>query len=210
MLYNKNFNYPKHHQISHVTERISNLGALVNQSTRPGEGFIIEVKEQYERTNGRNAAQQARRDLFQHLMFLICLVQMCRRDAYGEAVAAIRTTIQAAETTAAVLSGTIHADESTEQELEVELDAAGHHVQFASPVRRWENLDELSGAAQADGINDLEELVHAWVAQHLPQHSGALDFNVKVRSILAFPQLECSFKLQGPAVQKYEGRILVT
>ena len=57
--YGKDFRYPKHHQIAHVADTIRNLGALVNQTTRPGEGFIIEVKEQYQRTNGRNAADQA-------------------------------------------------------------------------------------------------------------------------------------------------------
>lgn len=56
--YGKNFDFFKQHTFAHGTESVRDVGVTLNQSTRPGEGFIQEVKQQYKRTNGRDAEKQ--------------------------------------------------------------------------------------------------------------------------------------------------------
>jgi len=56
----KDFRFYKQHAVSHVIEDIEQKGTTDNFCTRPGEGFIQEVKEAYEQTNKRDADHQVR------------------------------------------------------------------------------------------------------------------------------------------------------
>lgn len=58
--YGKSFDFPKQHGITHVVDDIQTKGSTGNQSTRPGEGSIQEVKQQYQRTNCRAVEKQVR------------------------------------------------------------------------------------------------------------------------------------------------------
>ena len=56
--YGKNFNYPKHHSLTHIVEDLRGKGAMENYTTRPGEGFQQEVQQAYDRTNFKNTEPQ--------------------------------------------------------------------------------------------------------------------------------------------------------
>ncbi|KAF8585398.1 hypothetical protein K439DRAFT_1615941 [Ramaria rubella] len=73
--YGKNYNYPKHHSLTHLAEDLRQKGAMENYTTRPGEGFQQEVQQAYDQ-NFRDMEQQ-----------------MVRIDENQEAMARIRTAI---------------------------------------------------------------------------------------------------------------------
>ncbi|KIJ31105.1 hypothetical protein M422DRAFT_267313 [Sphaerobolus stellatus SS14] len=56
--HNKNFNYPRHHNLIHLPGDLRAKGMTDNYSTRPGEGFQQEVQQAYDQTNFRNAEPQ--------------------------------------------------------------------------------------------------------------------------------------------------------
>ncbi|KIJ28811.1 hypothetical protein M422DRAFT_269862 [Sphaerobolus stellatus SS14] len=72
----KNYNYPKHHNLLHLPEDLRAKGSTVNYTTRPGEGFQQEVKQAYDQTNFKNTEPQ-----------------MTRIDENQEAIARIRTAV---------------------------------------------------------------------------------------------------------------------
>ncbi|KZV79960.1 hypothetical protein EXIGLDRAFT_817958, partial [Exidia glandulosa HHB12029] len=74
--YGKNFAFYKQHAVAHVVDNIMTKGALQNQDARPGEGFQQEVKQQFNRTDKRNAEKQ-----------------MTRIDSEEEAIAQIRMAV---------------------------------------------------------------------------------------------------------------------
>ncbi|KZV89588.1 hypothetical protein EXIGLDRAFT_771641 [Exidia glandulosa HHB12029] len=76
--YGKDFAFFKQHAAAHVVADILGKGTTQNQSTRPGEGFQQEVKQQYARTDKR-----------------LVEPQMTRIDSEAEAIAKIRSTIDA-------------------------------------------------------------------------------------------------------------------
>ncbi|KAF8584136.1 hypothetical protein K439DRAFT_1616926 [Ramaria rubella] len=43
--YGKNYNYPKHHGLTHLAEDLRRKGAMENYTTRPGKGFQQEVQD---------------------------------------------------------------------------------------------------------------------------------------------------------------------
>lgn len=57
-MHKKDFKFYKQHAVSHVIEDIEQKGTTNNFSTRPGEGFLQEVKEAYGQTNNKNADVQ--------------------------------------------------------------------------------------------------------------------------------------------------------
>ncbi|EJD36747.1 hypothetical protein AURDEDRAFT_139983 [Auricularia subglabra TFB-10046 SS5] len=118
--YGKNFNFFKQHATSHAIESIEEMGAAHNQSTRPGEGFIQEVKQQYRRTNGRDVEKQ-----------------MTKYDTWGEAVASIRTAIMEAEN---VRVANVDASEEVSGPVS---EPTGARVSFGAPSRRWEDISAL-------------------------------------------------------------------
>ncbi|KAF8994667.1 hypothetical protein BDQ17DRAFT_1392381 [Cyathus striatus] len=75
-LYEKNFNFPKQHYVSHIISDIRQKGTTDNMSTRPGEGFQQEASQAYRQTNRKKIDKQ-----------------MTKIDANLEAIAAIRMAI---------------------------------------------------------------------------------------------------------------------
>ncbi|KIJ44791.1 hypothetical protein M422DRAFT_251780 [Sphaerobolus stellatus SS14] len=49
--HDKNFNYPKHHNLINLPEDLRAKGMTDNYSTRPGKGFQQEVQQAYDQTN---------------------------------------------------------------------------------------------------------------------------------------------------------------
>ncbi|KAF8582945.1 hypothetical protein K439DRAFT_1349884, partial [Ramaria rubella] len=74
--YGKNYNYPKHHGLTHLAQDLQRKGATENYTTRPGKGFQQEVQQAYDQTNFRDTEQQ-----------------MVHIDENQEAMARIRTAI---------------------------------------------------------------------------------------------------------------------
>ncbi|KIJ49008.1 hypothetical protein M422DRAFT_246784, partial [Sphaerobolus stellatus SS14] len=72
----KNYNYPKHHNLLHLPEDLHAKGSTVSYTTRPREGFQQEVKQAYDQTNFKNTEPQ-----------------MTRIDENQEAIARIRTAV---------------------------------------------------------------------------------------------------------------------
>jgi hypothetical protein len=56
--YDKNFNYPKHHTLIHLSSDLRRKAATDNYTTRPGEGFQQEVQQAYDQTNFRDVESQ--------------------------------------------------------------------------------------------------------------------------------------------------------
>ena len=54
-VHKKDFKFYKQHAIGHVIEDIKQKGTTNNFNTRPGEGFLQEVKEAYDQTNKKKA-----------------------------------------------------------------------------------------------------------------------------------------------------------
>ncbi|KAJ7759514.1 hypothetical protein B0H16DRAFT_1313294 [Mycena metata] len=55
----KDFNFLKQHSITHAIEDFISKGTSRNMNTRVGEGFQQEVSKMYQKTNGKNAEQEA-------------------------------------------------------------------------------------------------------------------------------------------------------
>ncbi|EJD47187.1 hypothetical protein AURDEDRAFT_62451, partial [Auricularia subglabra TFB-10046 SS5] len=123
--YDKSFDFIKQHFASHVIECIETKGALENQTTRTGEAFIQEVKQHYRRTNGRNAA-----------------AQMVKQDTYAEAVAQIRTALDAAAAQQADIDAALASDEGGDSDSDS--DSKTERVWFGSPERRWSHISEIA------------------------------------------------------------------
>ncbi|KAF8578339.1 hypothetical protein K439DRAFT_1529313 [Ramaria rubella] len=74
--HSKNYNYPKHHGLTHLAEDLQQKGAMENYTTHPGKGFQQEVQQAYDQTNFRDTEQQ-----------------MVHIDENQEAMACIQTAI---------------------------------------------------------------------------------------------------------------------
>ena len=57
-VHKKDFKFYKQHATGHVIQDIEQKGTTNNFNTRPGEGFLQEVKEAYNQTNGKDAEVQ--------------------------------------------------------------------------------------------------------------------------------------------------------
>ena len=98
------------------------------------------------------------------------------RDVHAEALASIRTTVDAA-----LASQQLDSDEPDDELCDLETDDRAGHVSLASPTRRWLSLEELSRMARKEmGLRRLKQLVHDFVRAELPQHHDALEWNIKV------------------------------
>jgi hypothetical protein len=56
----KSFDFPKQHATSHVLDDIRGVGVTANSTTRTGEGMHQEVRQAYEKTNGKDVEAQVR------------------------------------------------------------------------------------------------------------------------------------------------------
>ena len=56
--YKKNYKYPKHHSLVHLTQDLRAKASTEHYTTRPGEGFQQEVQQAYDQTNFRDVEPQ--------------------------------------------------------------------------------------------------------------------------------------------------------
>ncbi|KZV78325.1 hypothetical protein EXIGLDRAFT_593318, partial [Exidia glandulosa HHB12029] len=159
--YGKNFDFPKQHGCAHVVQDIYTKGSTVNQSTRPGEGFIQEVKQQYWRTNGREAEKQ-----------------MTDQDAYSEVVAQIRTSVDAARNARAALEAQAAAPKPEGPERP--------RVSFGAPSRKWEHLRDMEASLAAQDIDsrNFDVKLRGFLAATFPKTAtaNALSANIMIQT----------------------------
>ncbi|KZV78330.1 hypothetical protein EXIGLDRAFT_634169 [Exidia glandulosa HHB12029] len=166
--YGKNFNFFKQHNLAHVVESIEEMATTQHQSTRPGEGFIQEVKQQYRRSNGRNVEQQ-----------------MTTQDARAEAIAQIRTSVDAAiedaerRRAAADLPRPSGTDDEVGED-EPEDDSSNS---LGAPIsRRWEDLDDVEQTLSTQNVvyRDFDARLRAFIATDFPRLATELRGNIKI------------------------------
>ncbi|KZV83996.1 hypothetical protein EXIGLDRAFT_807612 [Exidia glandulosa HHB12029] len=158
--YGKNFDFPKQHGCAHVVQDVYSKGSTINQSTRPGEGYIQEVKQQYWRTNGREAEKQ-----------------MTDQDAYSEVVAQIRTSVDAANAA--------HAANDDRDEPPRATGPDPPRVSFGAASRKWEHLDDFEALLSSSDplFLCLERKLRAFLAASFPKTAtdDALSANIMVQ-----------------------------
>lgn len=185
--YGKSFDFFKQHAAAHGIDSIEDMGATPNQSTRPGEGFIQEVKQQYHRTNGRDVEKQVRKSFHPHCLARSVSWQMTTQDAWGEVIAQIRTAVDMV--TATKDSVAADSQESAPSREDAGTDNSHMRVSFGAPIGRWEDARSVEAQLLTldDAFRGLDAKLRKFIADTLPHLKAELRGNIRVSGVPFIP-----------------------
>ncbi|KAH7106628.1 hypothetical protein BKA62DRAFT_687699 [Auriculariales sp. MPI-PUGE-AT-0066] len=170
--HDKNFNFFKQHNKAHAIEGLVSLGATQHSSTRPGEGFHIEVKATYRATNKKDVEKQ-----------------MTHRDTWAEAIAFMRTAVDRSD-------AKLKRDRSDHPPTlpAAPTPAKGHTEQrpacsnkFGSSFGHWIdlNLYEVQASLLSSLFFGIAASLRGWLIQTYPQWQEAFSWRIQVKTYRA-------------------------
>ncbi|KAH7105253.1 hypothetical protein BKA62DRAFT_692225 [Auriculariales sp. MPI-PUGE-AT-0066] len=170
--HDKNFNFFKQHNKAHAIEGLVSLGATQHSSTRPGEGFHIEVKATYRATNKKDVEKQ-----------------MTHRDTWAEAIAFMRTAVDRSD-------AKLKRDRSDHPPTlpAAPTPAKGHTEQrpacsnkFGSSFGHWIdlNLYEVQASLLSSLFFGIAASLRGWLIQTYPQWQEAFSWSIQVKTYRA-------------------------